>query len=609
MSDAAWWAQQPGGAPVRRFSGTTVRSEYVTMHDGTRIAVDVYLPRGLPPTERVPAILIQTPYFSSIEFRSAFAERLASKLANMGAGEYAADIAQYGYANVLMDLRGSGASFGRKVAPLNIDAVRDGAEVLDWIVEQPWSNGRVGATGISGPGLFAQWLTTAKHPALRAIAPRFTSFDMFASTHPGGMVPSRFFVDIGAAMQAMDSNRLPDIPESRLVRFLLRLMIKGVRPVDGDTDRQLLAAAVREHATNEQANEQMMNVVHRDDLLPEAAAALTLDDFTPSTFADEMEASGTAIYAWTGWFDGGFVRDMITLHSTVRTPGSRLVIGPWGHGGRWYSSPTVRTKRATDFDHVAEMVRFFDQHLRDDTSGTAEEPIHYFTMGEERWESAPHWPVPGAVPTSFYLARDATLGRDMPVEPDGADRYRVDFATTTGVHSRFGKHLTGGRYPVRYPKRAKRDRKLLTYTSLPLPEPLTVTGDPVATLFVSSTATDGAFFVYLEDVDPDGAVRVVSDGMLRASARRTADAPYPLPVPYHPFRRDDDVPLTPGVVHELTFGCFPVSWVFGAGHRIRVAFAGADRDNFAAVGADQSPVITLHRSPIHASRIDLPVRS
>lgn len=50
-----------------------------------------------------------------------------------------------GYALVLVDGRGSGASFGTRRFELAEDEVRDYGEVADWIVAQPWSNGRVGA--------------------------------------------------------------------------------------------------------------------------------------------------------------------------------------------------------------------------------------------------------------------------------------------------------------------------------------------------------------------------------------------------------------------------------------------------------------------------------
>lgn len=292
----------------------------------------------------------------------------------------------------------------------------------------------------------------------------------------------------------------------------------------------------------------------------------------------------------------------------MRNRGSRLVIGPWPHGGRWYSSPLVRGRRATDFDHVAELVRFFDRHLRDaDHAFSTEDPVHYFTMGEERWKSARAWPPPEARPLVFYPGPGGEL---RPTQPDRneADRYIVDFKAGTGVHSRFGKHLAGGRYPVGYPDRARRDRQLLVYTSAPLAEDTEVTGHPRACLQVSSTATDGAIIVYLEEVAPDGTVRVITDGALRLVTRQASPGgwPYWAADLYRPFRRADVVPVTPGEVVDLTFDLFPVSWLFRAGHALRLALAGADADNFLAIAEDQAPTVCVHHGPGFPSRLELP---
>jgi predicted acyl esterase len=42
--------------------------------------------------------------------------------------------------------------------------------VLDWIVKQPWSDGKVGMTGASYTGFTAWAATKHRHPALKGIA-------------------------------------------------------------------------------------------------------------------------------------------------------------------------------------------------------------------------------------------------------------------------------------------------------------------------------------------------------------------------------------------------------------------------------------------------------
>jgi len=59
---------------------------------------------------------------------------------------------QQGYAELLVDARGSGASFGSRRIEWSPEEITDYGEIVDWMVEQPWSNGRVGAFGVSYDG-------------------------------------------------------------------------------------------------------------------------------------------------------------------------------------------------------------------------------------------------------------------------------------------------------------------------------------------------------------------------------------------------------------------------------------------------------------------------
>ena len=160
-----------------------------------------------------------------------------------------------------------------------------------------------------------------------------------------------------------------------------------------------------------------------------------------------------------------------------------------------------------------------------------------------------------------------------------------------------------------YPDRARQDQRLLVYTSAPLTEDIEITGFPIVTLFVTSTCADGAFFVYLEDVDENGKVFYLIEGQIRALHRKISNElpPYTQFVPYHSFKRRDALPLKPGEVAEITFGLFPISALVRKGHSIRIAIAGADKDTFARIPADGTPVLTFARNQVHASRIDLPV--
>jgi predicted acyl esterase len=66
------------------------------------------------------------------------------------------------------------------------------------------------------------------------------------------------------------------------------------------------------------------------------------------------------------------------------------------------------------------------------------------------------------------------------------------------------------------------------------------------------------------------------------------------------------MPLVPGEVAELTFGLLPTSVLIRKKHRIRVAIAGHDKDTFARIPPEETP-ITVARNKLHASLINLPI--
>jgi len=156
----------------------TNEARYVTMRDGVRIAIDVWLPSR--PNGRVPVLMKATRYWRAFDVREPKAPdfNLAEAKAVTGAG----------YALVLVDVRGSGASFGSWRTPWSPAEVADLGQVVDWIVKQPWSNGRVGAYGDSYAGNTAEMLATVGRRAVRAVVPISDDFDPYlGNAFPGGI--------------------------------------------------------------------------------------------------------------------------------------------------------------------------------------------------------------------------------------------------------------------------------------------------------------------------------------------------------------------------------------------------------------------------------------
>jgi putative CocE/NonD family hydrolase len=145
---------------------------------------------------------------------------------------------------------------------------------------------------------------------------------------------------------------------------------------------------------------------------------------------------------------------------------------------------------------------------------------------------------------------------------------------------------------------------VLVYTlSSPLPKSLEVTGEVWMRLHASSSARDTDFTVKLVDVYPDGRPMSVCDGILRARFRGGLDKKPEL--------------LTPGTVYGLDIRVDVTSYLFKAGHNIRIEISSSNFPRFSRnlntgneVATDtevRRATQTIHHSAEYPSCIILPV--
>ena len=147
----------------------------------------------------------------------------------------------------------------------------------------------------------------------------------------------------------------------------------------------------------------------------------------------------------------------------------------------------------------------------------------------------------------------------------------------------------------------------MTYTTKPLDSDIEVTGHPVIHLWVTSTAKDGDFFAYLEEVDANGFSHYITEGTLRASHREISEPPFDyLELPYHRSFEEDRIAL-PNEPAELTFDLHPTSNIFDKGHRIRLTITCADKDNALTPEISPPPSVTIFLNTNYSSYISLPV--
>jgi hypothetical protein len=629
-----------------RYGGYVRTSRYLTMRDGARIAVDVCLPRGLAPGARVPTILRQTRYFRRHKVHPALRPVLTEVTLDPMNAPMRASFTARGYAWVDVDARGSGASFGERPCPWWLEGeVADGAEIVEWIVQQPWSNGRVGSTGVSYEGTTADFLATTQHPAIRAIAPRFALYDVYADVaFPGGLHSAYFTRAWETANAALDRNapgemialiyalqaqgmESPRVTEpgtaanafARLVagartqaalKRVLTWALAGVAPVDDDTAGDVLAAAMRSHAENFNVHDGAVHMTFRDDSPPNAPIAhRTSDDFSPHTYAARVrEAPGrVAVLSYGGWFDGAYANGAAKRFHALSGGGRdvRLLVGPWIHGGLLDLDPDAPGRGAT-FDHATELLRFFDAHLCPEIAAARDAPrVRYYMMGEGRWRRAGTWPPEGtrARWLAFAAGRALVWGeRAIADAPADVDTHEVDPTTRAGVRSRWRTLLC----PFMHADGRGRSRGgWLVYESAPLEDDLAIAGHPALVLALASSAPDCAVVAYLEDVDADGVARLVSEGELRTlhATRLVSEGDAP-PRVEATFTRRDARASGPGetVVHAIEL--LPLAFVVRRGHRLRLILGGADGDHFTTPPAPGPVVWRVDRA---RSRLVLPV--
>ena len=178
--------------PEPEYSGTKSSSYYVPMEDGTELAVEVVLPGNLPEGKKIPALLTQTRYWRQMEIRWPFSLFIKPEDVTPDFKQFKPFFTSHGYALVLVDVRGTGASFGTWPYPWPAVSIRDSREIVDWITNQPWSDGTIGGYGISYVGTTAELLPVINHPAVKAIIPKFNHPDGYIDVaFPGGILNQR----------------------------------------------------------------------------------------------------------------------------------------------------------------------------------------------------------------------------------------------------------------------------------------------------------------------------------------------------------------------------------------------------------------------------------
>jgi uncharacterized protein len=471
-------------------------------------------------------------------------------------------LANHGYNYVVVERRGLGASFGVRRGYHDRIEAGDSRALTEWAASQPWSTGKVGVYGCSNTGDAAMHFLTNAAPQLKAVFAGCFNWDKYSGGRRGGVL-----ANWGTGPQSSFEQDMK------------------ATPVDGDEQRVELRKAALQHAANTPLLDLWSGMPYRDSVSPLTKTAFW-EEGSIGTYVQKVSESGVPVYIQGGWQDDFNAQGFITF-ANLKQP-VKLIVGNWKHC------------TSDEFPMAAEALRFFDYWLKGEANGIMDEPrIHYETVNAapagRAWRTTNVWPLPAAARASAWLADGKALAAIAPSATAAKTSFQVDYKVTCSHGTVLGPTCP-------------QDEKGATFTSTPLAADMEVTGHPLADLWVSSSATDGPVFAYLEDVAPDGAITMVSEGRLQASHRKLSAAPYALPdIPWHSFRAADAQPLVPGQPAQLVFDMLPVSYVFKAGHRYRLTVTGADPREKLRQEVVPAPILTIYFDRAHPSRIELPI--
>ncbi len=490
---------------VHRDKGIIHENHMIPMSDGVRLSTDVYYRRETAANFPTNTLLIRTPYNTQSEGSKMFAYMHALL---------------DDYVVVIQDSRGRFASEG--IDPVFFMDSSDGVDTVNWILDQPWSNGKIATDGGSALGI-AQYFMHAEEPEGVGAAQIMVGTPEFYDhvAYQGGALRLGL---IKNWLTAQDS----------LFRFY-----------------ELLEQPIK--------NESWANV------------SLLMNNRYENVNVRAVHVGG-----WYDCFSQGTI-DGFKLYNNGTDYARNhqiLVMGPWTHGlGTRYQGELLYPENAAGM-HYADYARelIFGEYFHGATVNWDEEPrVYYYVMGNpesddprvNEWRNATDWPI-NTGEDAWYFHPNGTLSLDMP-NSDANMSYIFD--PTDPVLNRGGNTLTlehMGPYDQRPVHEDRTD--ILEFTSEELTEAYEVIGNIQASLLVSSNCTDTDFTVKLMDVYPDGREMLIADGILRARRREG----------FHL-----DAFLEPGEVYEIDVDLWSTAYRFLPGHQIKVVISSSNYPRFA----------------------------
>ncbi len=559
-------------------------NQTVITRDGISLATDVYMPEGLGPWS---VVLERTPYNKSAPSRSEV-DRRGHRLSRE---EMAEAFATAGFATVFQDCRGRHGSDGVFIKYVN--EAEDGYDTLQWIVEQPWCNGKIGTMGLS----------YAAHTQLA-----------LACLNPPGL--ACMVLDSGGFSNAYQCGiRQGGAFELKQATWAYR---QALQSPEAEADPVLKKALEQEDIRHwfsrmpwSKGHSPLRHLPDYEDYL--------LQQWQNGTFGPFWQQLG--IYAessydtlpdipvmlMSSWYDA-YVKTTLDNYAALRsrkTSPLALVMGPWLHGDRndtFAGDVSFGPQSCFDGQVASDWLRYridwFTRWMKDEQAAVTQpqaDTIHIFQMGGGsgskdvngrmehggQWLQSTHWPMPDSRTERLYLHAGGVLSPDEPQAAEACACLQADphnpVPTVGGSLTSGMPVFAGGGFDQReearffgargdgLPLSARHD--VLVFETAPLAEDVQVAGAIKVQLYIDSDAPDTDFTVKLVDVYPasedypQGFALNITDGIFRCRYRHGFDKPQL---------------LTAGEVVEITIEPFATCNLFRKGHRLRLDIAGSN---------------------------------
>jgi putative CocE/NonD family hydrolase len=593
--------------PVTTFTKTAdVR---ITMRDGIHLDSDEYVPTtGCP----CPVILVQTPYRKS----------------GTAVGEYNSYFPTHGYAEIVVDVRGTGSSEGYWTS-FGTPEQKDGVELVQWAAHRPFSNGTIGLAGVSYSAI-NQFLTVEQPgtEAVKAIFPIVPMGDAYRDvTFSGGNTDTGFIplwlglVNSLAAVPADDATTQPAIALNAESQHLVDVA-------------QFAALAVGDSTLGSYESSLPPQLQTYPDQAYDGPYYRTVDPLS------NIQNVHVPTFIVGGEYDL-FQRSEPLLYRglDLGTAQKKLLYGPWYHGNP-STNLTADDGTSPVYDANGQLLpstnnlslAWFDHWLKGKGNGIDSFPtVETYQLGAAQWRQNPGFPYAAAQYQPWYLGAspsgsganslyDGSLGTSSKANAGSAS---VPWQPLTGACSRSTAQWTAGIAVVGNCPNDDTTAQLpgLTFTSPVFSKPYDVSGPIAADLWISSTRPDTTLTVTVGDVQPDGTVSRVTAGSLVGSFAPLVTTPchtkvmdctvyskgVPV-VPWHSYTRASQTALTTTPT-EVRVEVFPTAVTLEPGHRLRIAITTADLPhqgpNASTLANSIGGVTTVYFDAQHPSRVYL----